>query len=421
MWVGSRSTHDSPSLSPSPKGMACVEPCRDPGADPHRRIPGGVGNDSPGPAGRRAHPADHEAPAATADDLPNPLEDKRRELRKPALSDVLVGTPRRGPQERFDGGQGRPKAAPLTKAEQRAKAGKTVKQRKVDQYVELSREKTDQIFVVLAEFGNERHPHYPDQDTDPDHARARRPSTARCTTRSPSRTARKDNSTVWQPDYNRAALPGPVLRHGRGSSRSRPTTRSSPRAATASTATVTDWVKVQYNEARYGRSNGFPCAGNVCSNTWNLVRDARRHVGRRPEGRRPHRRADQGRAGRRSTSGTATTTTATATSTSRTATSTTSRSCTPAATRPTATPPGRGRHLVAPLERLPGHRPGPGRTTRSAAPRSATPASGSATTRSSRRTAACRVFAHEYGHDLGLPDHYDTATGGDNARRAGGA
>ena len=25
------------------------------------------------------------------------------------------------------------------------------------------------------------------------------------------------------------------------------------------------------------------------------------------------------------------------------------------------------------------------------------------------------MFAHEYGHDLGLPDHYDTAGGGDNA------
>ena len=35
-----------------------------------------------------------------------------------------------------------------------------------DQYVELAREKTDKIFVVLAEFGNERAPGYPDQDTN---------------------------------------------------------------------------------------------------------------------------------------------------------------------------------------------------------------------------------------------------------------
>ncbi len=31
---------------------------------------------------------------------------------------------------------------------------------------------------------------------------------------------------------------------------------------------------MKYNEARYGRSDGYPCASNVCSNTWALVRDA---------------------------------------------------------------------------------------------------------------------------------------------------
>ena len=33
-------------------------------------------------------------------------------------------------------------------------------------------------------------------------------------------------------------------------------------------------MKVPYNEARYGRSNGYPCAGNVCSNTHALIPDA---------------------------------------------------------------------------------------------------------------------------------------------------
>ena len=36
---------------------------------------------------------------------------------------------------------------------------------------------------------------------------------------------------------------------------------------------VSEVTTVRYNEARYGRSNGFPCASNVCSNTWNVVRD----------------------------------------------------------------------------------------------------------------------------------------------------
>jgi immune inhibitor A len=33
------------------------------------------------------------------------------------------------------------------------------------------------------------------------------------------------------------------------------------------------WVTVPYNEARYGRSDGFPCDDSVCRNTWNLVQD----------------------------------------------------------------------------------------------------------------------------------------------------
>jgi len=37
---------------------------------------------------------------------------------------------------------------------------------------------------------------------------------------------------------------------------------------------VTDWVKVSYNEARYGRSDGYPCPDNVCSSTWSLITDA---------------------------------------------------------------------------------------------------------------------------------------------------
>ena len=37
---------------------------------------------------------------------------------------------------------------------------------------------------------------------------------------------------------------------------------------------VTDWVKVPYNEARYGRSNGFPCADTICANSQDLIPDA---------------------------------------------------------------------------------------------------------------------------------------------------
>ncbi len=36
-------------------------------------------------------PPSTKPPSAVSDDLPNPLEEKRRELRKSALSDVLAG------------------------------------------------------------------------------------------------------------------------------------------------------------------------------------------------------------------------------------------------------------------------------------------------------------------------------------------
>ena len=167
--------------------------------------------------------------------------------------------------------------------------------------------------------------------------RARHASTARCTTRSPSRTARWTTRPSGRPTTAADHYQQLYFGEGNGveSLKTYYETQSSGRYSVD--GEVTDWVKVRYNEARYGRSNGYPCAGNVCRNTWDLVQDAHQHVGRRPEGRRaaPTRRSRP--TWRRSTSGTATTTTATATSTSRTATSTTSRSSTPAATRPTVT------------------------------------------------------------------------------------
>ena len=106
-----------------------------------------------------------------------------------------------------------------------------------DQYVELARETTDQIFVILAEFGDERHPSYPDQDTDPDTAGpdpVRRSAAQRDPRAQP---ARWTTPPSGRPDYSAGPLPPALLRRpGRATSRSRPTTRPSPPAGTASTA-----------------------------------------------------------------------------------------------------------------------------------------------------------------------------------------
>ncbi|MFI5733698.1 immune inhibitor A domain-containing protein [Kribbella sp. NPDC051587] len=205
--------------------------------------------------------ASESAPAP--DELPNPLEDKRRELRQEALTDVLAGKAK--PEVR--NGSTVVKVGTKAAGSKGLKAGKTGK---VDQYVELAREKSDKIFVVLAEFGNERHPSYPDQDTAP---AIQGPATFEGPLRNqiPQPDRSVDNSTVWQADYSQKHFQD--LYFGKGNSVKKYYEKQSSGRYSVD-GTVTDWVKVKYNEARYGRSNGTPCAGNVCNNTWALVQDA---------------------------------------------------------------------------------------------------------------------------------------------------
>ncbi|NUR46569.1 MAG: M6 family metalloprotease domain-containing protein [Hamadaea sp.] len=199
------------------------------------------------------------------DELPNPLEDKRRELREQGLTAVLNG-------ERKAEQRG---ASTVVKVGQTAAGSRNAfsGRGKKDQYVELSRETTDRVFVILAEFGDTRHPSYPDQDTD---VNTQGPATFEgpLVNSIPEPNRAVDNSTVWQPDYNREHYQEMYFGTGKGveSLKTYYETQSSGRYSVD--GTVTDWVKVQYNEARYGRSNGYPCAGNVCSNTWALIKDA---------------------------------------------------------------------------------------------------------------------------------------------------
>ena len=220
---------------------------------------------APAPGG----PATVSAPdRSSVDNLPNPLADKQTALRQEAITGVLNGelTP-----QVINGSTvvkvGSADSATTASTDRRSGGG----QRK-DKYVELKREQTDRIFVILAEFGNERHPLYPDQDTDPDTAGPtvfNGPLHNAIPQPGPS-----DNSTVWQSDFNRAHFEQIYFGTGKGveSLKTYYETQSSGRYSVE--GEVTDWVKVRYNEARYGRSDGFPCASNVCSNTWQLVKDA---------------------------------------------------------------------------------------------------------------------------------------------------
>jgi immune inhibitor A len=194
------------------------------------------------------------------DDLPDATEAKRRELREVAIKQVLKGklkVRQRG-------------------ASEVAKVGRTTAakgQPAEDQYVELAREKTDKVFVILAEFGNQRDPAYPDQDTDPNTPGPTRfDGPLHNQIPQPDRT--KDNKTIWEPNYNRAHYQKLYFGTGANDNSVKKWYEKQSSGRYSVDGTVSDWVKVPYNEARYGRSNGFPCGGSICANSYDLIRDA---------------------------------------------------------------------------------------------------------------------------------------------------
>ena len=209
--------------------------------------------------------------ATPSDSLPDPLAEKQAELRKTAVSDVLQGEAT--PQQ--INGSTVVKVGESERAATAAKGNKkATKAKKADQYVELAREDTDQLFVLVVQFGNERHPSYPDQDTN-----ANIPGPTRFDgplfNQIPEPNRAVDNSTDWNAHYGKAYYQDLYFGNGSvtGTESMRQYYEKQSSGRYSIDGLVTDPVTVRYNEARYGRSDGFPCASNVCSNTWNLVRD----------------------------------------------------------------------------------------------------------------------------------------------------
>lgn len=225
-----------------------------------------------------AEPADQ-----TADDLPNLLANKQQELREQALHLVLTGQRK---VQTINGSQVvrvGTKTAPLSAADRaRQRAGARVAARTVDQYVELSREQTDKVFVVLTEFGDERSPQFPDQDTSP-----ATPGPAvfdgPLHNAIPEPDRSKDNVTIWQPNFSAEHYRELYFGSGAGVESLKTYYERQSSGRYSVDGMVTDWVKVKYNEARYGRSGDDPndaggddpnvCAGIVCKNTWALLSD----------------------------------------------------------------------------------------------------------------------------------------------------
>lgn len=164
-------------------------------------------------------------------DLKGPLSERQAAQRQQAIEQVISGK---------------------SKVEDRG-ASDVVKLGK-NKYVELAREKTDKIFVILAEFGNGVDPAY-GGTAGPAHNQIAKPDRT------------KDNSTEWQADYNRQHFQDLYFSKAKDAESMAKyyERQSSGRYSVA--GEVADWVKVDWNEARYGSNKCDTC-------TWNLVADA---------------------------------------------------------------------------------------------------------------------------------------------------
>ena len=250
------------------------------------------------PDGGTAPPANPADSTPSVDDLPNPKEDKRRELRERALEMVLSGEAKAvrkngstvvkiGTQEgRFHQGRTRPDQV---RSEGQGAHGRPVRRagaredrpdlRRADRVRQPSRDT----------------PRYGDQDTDPD-----TPGPVRFDGPLHNADPRTRSSGRQLDDLagrlQRGPLPEAVLRSRRGC------------------GVVQDLLREAVLRAVHGRRAGHRlgqgavqrgpataaatasrCASNVCSNTWDLIRDGIDQWVAEPEGRRPDGRTDQGR------------------------------------------------------------------------------------------------------------------------------
>jgi immune inhibitor A len=126
------------------------------------------------------------------------------------------------------------------------------------QFVELSREGEDSIWTVVADFGTQINPSYggtagPQKNHIPE----------------PDRQV--DNATIWAPDFSQSYYKNLLFSNAPGAISMRNFYIELSANRYTVNGDVTDWVRVPFNEANYGANY---CGDIVCARTWLFVRDS---------------------------------------------------------------------------------------------------------------------------------------------------
>ncbi|MFF6791589.1 immune inhibitor A domain-containing protein [Streptomyces filamentosus] len=188
-------------------------------------------------------------------DLDGPFSKQQAQQRKAALEQVLKGE---------------------AKVENRG--GSKVVKLDAKKYVELGREKTDKIFTILVEFGDQVDTTTLVDRKDDDTTELKpkfggTPGPLHNAIAEPDRAV--DNSTEWKSDFNQQHFQDMYFGTGKDAKGQPKHSLKTYYERTSSgrysvDGAVSDWVKVPYNEARYGSNY---CGQTNCANVWDTVRD----------------------------------------------------------------------------------------------------------------------------------------------------
>ena len=127
-----------------------------------------------------------------------------------------------------------------------------------DTFVELATVDEDSIFTILGEFGDQIHPTY-GGDPGPLHNAIPEPD------------RNVDNTTIWAPDFSEAYFEDLLFSEDPGAISMRNMYLEMSSGQYTVNGDVTDWVDVPYNEARYGND---ACGSIVCATVWLFVQDS---------------------------------------------------------------------------------------------------------------------------------------------------
>jgi immune inhibitor A len=184
-----------------------------------------------------AGPRDGADKAPKSDNLKNPMAEKQSALRTKALDKVLNG-----------------KAKPTGD-------NKVVKVAK-GQYVELAREGEDSILTILAEFGTAI-------NTSHHGGHGGTPGPLHNAIPEPDRTV--DNTTIWTDDFSEAYYEDLLFSEAAGAVSMRNYYLEQSSNMYTVNGDVTPWVQVPFNAASYGANY---CGDIVCQDTWRFINDS---------------------------------------------------------------------------------------------------------------------------------------------------